>query len=97
LPPPKVESAVIRIKLLPEPLVPAADLSEFFELIHAGFRAPRKKIGGSLAAGLPYDKGLSQKILGESGVNPDLRPSDLAITDWQKLLTTVRHLDPAKK
>lgn len=90
LPPPKVESAVIRIKLLPEPLVSKQDLGEFFELLHAGFRAPRKKIGGSLIAGLPYEKAVSQKILTDSGVDPDQRPEDLKIMDWQALLAAVR-------
>ncbi len=96
LPSPKVESAVIRIKLLPKPLISQANLSEFFQLIHAGFRAPRKKIGGSLAAGLPYDKELTRKILIESGVDPELRPENLQIKDWQKLLVAVRELTPTE-
>lgn len=97
LPQPKVESAVIRVKLLPRPLIPTADLPEFFDLIHAGFRAPRKKIGGSLTAGLPYAKDISQQILAESGVDPELRPENLTIADWQKLLATLRQLAPSEK
>lgn len=89
LPPPKVESAVLRIRRHAVPPVPAALLPQFFGLVHAGFRAPRKKIGSSLAAGLPYLKAETLAVVARSGVNADARPGELTIADWLQLLAAL--------
>jgi len=90
LPTPKVASAVIQIKLRPEPLIPNEDIEIFFKMLHIGFRAPRKKIGGSLIAGLPIAKDETRKLLEQSGVNTDQRPEDLSLDDWLALLPLLR-------
>ena len=90
LPAPKVASAVIQIQLRPEPLIPAEDIEIFFKMLHIGFRAPRKKIGGSLVAGLPIAKDETRQLLAQSGVNTDQRPEDLSLDDWLALLPLLR-------
>ena len=86
LPPPKVESAVIKITLNKSPEVSEEDLKDFFEIVHAGFRAPRKKIQGSLAAGLLVKKDLVKKILKDSGIDIEKRPEDLSIQNWLQIM-----------
>lgn len=90
LPPPKVESAILKITLNPESAVPEVDLADFFKLVHAGFRAPRKKIRGSLAAAWPIPKEQIDKILAATEINQDKRPEDLTIQEWQKILAVFR-------
>jgi len=97
LPPPKVESAVVKITPKKNPEVGRTDLADFFRTVHAGFRAPRKKIGGSLVAGLPLPKKESLEVLKNSGVNPELRPEDLQIKDWLSLMTAWRDAEKSKK
>jgi len=43
-PPPKVDSAVIRVTLYPEPLIPRGQLATFFRLAKAGFSQKRKTL-----------------------------------------------------
>jgi 16S rRNA (adenine1518-N6/adenine1519-N6)-dimethyltransferase len=90
LPPPKVESAILKIVLKPELAVPEADLPDFFKLVHAGFRAPRKKIRGSLAAAWPIPKEQIDKILLATEINQDKRPEDLTVQEWLKILVVFR-------
>lgn len=97
LPSPKVESAVIKIKLYKKPIIPESDIGDLFRLVHAGFRAPRKKIRGSLSAGLPYPKEITDKILNTSKIDQDKRPEDLTIAEWKILLSIIKKLPNPKK
>ncbi|MFH0834268.1 MAG: 16S rRNA (adenine(1518)-N(6)/adenine(1519)-N(6))-dimethyltransferase RsmA [Patescibacteria group bacterium] len=92
LPPPRVESAILKIATHKTLLVPRSDISDFFKIVHAGFRAPRKKIRGSFAAGFPGKKEVAQKILELAEINLDLRPEDLQIQDWQKILAASQEI-----
>lgn len=85
-PRPKVQSAILKITPHAEPQLPRALWPKFFQLICAGFRAPRKKIFSSLAAGLKLPKPLIQAMLETLKINPDLRPADLTFPDWKKIL-----------
>ena len=51
-PRPKVESAVIRLDPLAEPLVPPEQREAFLQLVRAGFEQPRKTLLNSLGQGL---------------------------------------------
>lgn len=89
-PPPKVESAILKIVLKKNPEVEDADLPDFFKIVHAGFRAPRKKIRGSFAAGFAGKKAAAFEILKAAKIDESLRPEDLKITDWLALLASAR-------
>lgn len=91
LPPPKVDSSVLRVISHVKPLIDAADITDFFRLLHAGFHAPRKKIRGSLTAGLPYPKEVTQAIVEQSGIDTEKRPEDLTLEEWKNLLAAWRN------
>lgn len=82
-PPPKVESAVVRI--LPyagqRPVAPAA----FFEVVRAGFCQPRKQLRNTLAAGLRLEKPRVTAWLERAGIAPTQRPETLSVEDWIRL------------
>ena len=75
LPPPKVNSAVVRIDLYDTPRYTPKDKKLFFNLIKAAFEMRRKTLVNAISAKLPYTKeevadallslGLSDKIRGE--------------------------------
>ncbi|MFH1015593.1 MAG: 16S rRNA (adenine(1518)-N(6)/adenine(1519)-N(6))-dimethyltransferase RsmA, partial [Chloroflexota bacterium] len=46
-PAPKVDSAILRIDVHPQPPVPVTDEKSFFEVVRAGFTQPRKQIANS--------------------------------------------------
>ena len=75
LPAPKVNSAVVRIDLYPEPKFAPKDKKLFFGVIKAAFEMRRKTLVNAISAKLPYTKeqvatallqmGLSDKVRGE--------------------------------
>ena len=89
-PPPKVDSQVVVLDVYDTPLVPPADISKFFRLVHIGFSAPRKKLKSNLAHGLALSKDYVAEVMAKSHINIDARAQDLSIEQWQKLLTLVQ-------
>ncbi|MFH1375736.1 MAG: 16S rRNA (adenine(1518)-N(6)/adenine(1519)-N(6))-dimethyltransferase RsmA [Patescibacteria group bacterium] len=92
LPSPKVDSAILKIVSRQQAAVSEKDLPDFFQIMHAGFHSPRKKIRGSFASGLPQKKEVAEQILEDAGINLEKRPEDLEIEDWRKILTAYRGL-----
>jgi 16S rRNA (adenine1518-N6/adenine1519-N6)-dimethyltransferase len=84
-PPPKVDSQVIIMKRRPKPLFEDVDTKVYFQLVKAGFAGRRKKLRGSLAAGLRISKDQADKLLSTAGISPDRRAQELSLEDWHKL------------
>jgi len=84
LPAPEVDSAILRIDLYPQPAV-AVDVESFFELVRAGFTAPRKQIANSLAQGLGLSKAEVLSLLEETGIVPRRRAETLSLNEWAQL------------
>jgi 16S rRNA (adenine1518-N6/adenine1519-N6)-dimethyltransferase len=84
-PPPKVDSQVIILKRHPKPLFDDLDTKVFFRLVKAGFAGRRKKLRGSLSAGLAISKDQANKLLSTAGISSDLRAQNLEPQDWHKL------------
>jgi len=83
-PAPEVDSAILKINLYPQPAV-AVEEGGFFELVRAGFTAPRKQIVNSLAQGLVLPKVEVLSLLGEAGISPSRRAETLTLDEWAKL------------
>ena len=84
-PAPKVDSAILRINVYPQPPVPVTDERSFFELVRAGFSAARKQIANSLAQGLGLPKTEVLYLLAEAGILPRRRAETLTIDEWARL------------
>ena len=87
-PPPKIDSQVIIMRRQP-PIFQDLDTKVFFRLVKAGFAGRRKKLRGSLAAGLGVDKTEADKLLEKAGIDGDLRAQNLSLDDWHKLYTSM--------
>lgn len=84
-PPPKVDSAVVRIDLHSEPVIPYASLDKFFALAKAGFSQKRKKLRNSLSAGMRMStEGIEQALLA-AGIDPQRRAETLSLEEWRAL------------
>jgi len=84
-PAPKVDSAILRINVYEEPLVPENQLPDFLRIVKFGFSQKRKKLSNTLGAGLHIKSSEMAEILRGADINPDLRPENLEIDDWKRL------------
>jgi len=81
IPPPRVESVLVRLRRLPGPPV-QTDPARLFRLVEAGFGQRRKMLRRSLA-GL-VDPGAFER----AGVRPEARAEELSLQDWARLAST---------
>jgi 16S rRNA (adenine1518-N6/adenine1519-N6)-dimethyltransferase len=84
-PPPKVDSAVVRVDLYPEPLIPVEQLNTFFRLAKAGFHQKRKMLRNSLVGGLSLAQERVEELLHAAGIDPQRRAETLALEEWRRL------------
>lgn len=85
-PPPKVDSAVVRVDLYPEPVIPTVQLDAFFRLAKAGFSQKRKTLRNSLAGGMRWNGEQAARILNRAGINPQRRAETLSLPEWHQLV-----------
>ena len=81
-PAPEVDSAILRVNVYPQPVVPVTNEQSFFELVRAGFSASRKQIGNSLAQGLGLPKTETLSLLEEASISPRRRAETLTLVEW---------------
>jgi len=81
-PPPKVDSMVLKLDVIPQPPVPRERSAEFTEFVAAGFRAPRKQLRNSLCLGLQQTREHVAGLLADTGIDPARRPETLSIDEW---------------
>lgn len=84
-PVPKVDSAILRINIYEEPLVPNNLLATFFKLTKAGFSQKRKMLRNSLSSGLHIPPALAEALLTSAGIDPMRRAETLSIEEWRKV------------
>jgi len=80
-PPPNVQSAVVRIDVLPSPRVDVP-MDTFFRIVRAGFGNPRKQLRNSLSFGLHVKQAVVDEVMQRAGIDVTLRPQVLSIDDW---------------
>jgi 16S rRNA (adenine1518-N6/adenine1519-N6)-dimethyltransferase len=84
-PPPAVESAVIRLDVLPAPRVPLADERRFHVLVRAAFAQRRKTLANALAAGLGRRVEDLRAAIEAAGIDPARRAETLTIFEFAAL------------
>lgn len=84
-PEPKVDSAIVRIEVYSRPAVEIEDIAGFFEIVKAGFSAPRKQIRNSLALGLQLTSAEAVELLEQAGIASQRRPETLYLEEWASL------------
>ncbi|TCO78641.1 16S rRNA (adenine(1518)-N(6)/adenine(1519)-N(6))-dimethyltransferase RsmA [Marinisporobacter balticus] len=90
IPQPKIESTVIRLKVLKEPRVKVADEKMLFAVVKAAFGKRRKTLLNALSnSSLNIDKETIKKMLESSGIEEKRRGETLTIEEFAKLADTL--------
>jgi 16S rRNA (adenine1518-N6/adenine1519-N6)-dimethyltransferase len=82
-PRPKVDSAIVRLKIKGERLKINKEL--FFEIVRAGFFHPRKQLINNFSKKMGVDKIKLKGWLLENGIDPQKRPQEISLNEWIKL------------
>lgn len=82
VPRPRVESAVLRLDVKPDPPLSGADRAAFFTLVRAGFSQRRKRLANALADALGVPKSVVEERLAAAGIDPDRRAETLSVEEW---------------
>jgi 16S rRNA (adenine1518-N6/adenine1519-N6)-dimethyltransferase len=84
-PPPKVESAIVRIDVSPHPPLEGATRERFFALARAGFAEKRKQLHNNFTRHLDVSREEALRWLEEAGIAPTRRAQTLALDEWLAL------------
>jgi 16S rRNA (adenine1518-N6/adenine1519-N6)-dimethyltransferase len=84
-PAPKVESAVLRVDVHPQPRLPAELIAPFFRLARLGFGQKRKQLRNALAAGMGVPSAVVAGWQQQAGLPPSSRAQELGLADWERL------------
>jgi 16S rRNA (adenine1518-N6/adenine1519-N6)-dimethyltransferase len=85
-PPPKVDSAVVRVDIYPAPLISSAQLDRFFRLAKAGFSQKRKTLRNALAGGMGWPPTRADSLLHAAGIDSKRRAETLSLDEWKSLV-----------
>ena len=89
-PPPKVTSAIVSIRVFPQPAVEVDSVEGFFAVVRGGFSAPRKQLRNALHYGLGLSPAQSEALLHSAGVLPTRRAETLTLEEWAALYRASR-------
>ena len=89
-PPPKVNSAVIRLDVIAGLAVDVGDPDDFFTTVRAGFSSPRKQLRNSLSHGLGVQGSEVDGLLEAASLDGVRRPATLTLEEWAHLHLTRR-------
>lgn len=84
-PPPKVDSAVLRIDVYDQPAVTVDEPKRYFQVVKAGFSQKRKQLKNSLAAGLHHPQAKVAALMQQVGLEPSRRAQTLSLEEWAVL------------
>jgi 16S rRNA (adenine1518-N6/adenine1519-N6)-dimethyltransferase len=95
-PPPKVDSAILRLKVREHPaVVPDSEAKAYLDVVRAGFSAPRKQLANSLGRGLGLPRIETVAVLTTAGIDPTRRAETLSLEDWASVYRAVVNRGPS--
>ncbi len=84
-PAPEVESALLLMKLRPEPLIEKEIVKDVLRVVIAGFSSKRKQLLNSLSGGLALPAQSVRSLLEKANIDPTRRAETLTLEEWQNL------------
>jgi len=84
-PPPRVDSALVRLEVRDRPAVEVDDLQSFFRFVEAVFQGRRKQLGGTLGRISGTGSTEARTRLRDLGIEPERRPQTLSLGEWETL------------
>lgn len=95
-PPPKVDSAVMRITPRQDPLVRPDDSRRYRLLVQEAFGLRRKQMRRVLRTISGDDAAAADRVLESAGVAPDARPETLSPSDFARVMRAMDLLSPRR-
>ncbi len=89
-PPPKVESAVLRISPLADPVVTEEEEDRYRALVQAAFGLRRKQLRRVVRTVCSLGAEAAEAVVAAAGLDPEARPEVLTPTDFARLLRASR-------
>lgn len=89
-PPPRVDSAVLRLRPRPDPVIAPTEEDEFRSFVQAAFGMRRKQMRRVLRELWNLDAATAERILAAAEVDPHVRPETLAPAAFARLITLER-------
>jgi 16S rRNA (adenine1518-N6/adenine1519-N6)-dimethyltransferase len=89
-PPPRVDSAVIHLRVRAAPAVPIADPRRFAMTVRAAFSQRRKNLANALAAGLRLPVEDARVVVAQAGIDPACRAEILSLAEFARLTDVLR-------
>ena len=86
-PRPNVTSAVVELDIRETAAVDPGQTAGFFEMVRAGFSAPRKQLRNSLSHGLGVPAEAASELLTTAAIDGRRRPQTLELDEWRNLYT----------
>jgi 16S rRNA (adenine1518-N6/adenine1519-N6)-dimethyltransferase len=99
-PRPKIDSAVLKLEPLAEPLVPHDQRRAFLDLVRAGFGQPRKQLlnsfeqGFTTGSGAPMPRSEIRRLLEAVSIGSERRPQELTLDEWRALFEAYAAMVP---
>lgn len=85
VPPPKVDSAVLKMRFLDEPSVRVNNEKMFFRTVKAAFSQRRKTLLNCLASNFSFGKDKLTEVMESVGIDPKRRGETLTLEEFAKL------------
>ena len=92
-PPPRVDSALVRLDVRERPAVEVDNLQTFFRFVEAVFQGRRKQLGGTLGRISGLGSTAAGTRLRDLGVDPERRPQTLDLKEWEAIYKEFRSLE----
>ena len=89
LPPPKVDSAVLKLKLREKPAVNVSDEKMFFRVVRAAFSQRRKTLLNCMCANFPFAKDDMSALLLKNGIEPSRRGETLSLEEFALIADSI--------
>lgn len=86
-PPPKVDSAVLHLRVLREARVPLDDPRRFEKVVRAAFAQRRKMLANAVGAGLGLPLDVVRRAATTAGIDPTRRAETLSLSEFAALAT----------
>jgi len=83
-PPPKIDSAIVRISNINKGFFTTFTTTQFFTILHEAFKSKRKQLVGNLSGMFKREDILQS--LSKIGLKPDIRAEDISLPQWQTLV-----------
>jgi len=84
-PPPRVDSALVRLDVRERPAVEVDDLQSFFRFVEAVFQGRRKQLGGTLGRISGTGSTEARTRIRALGIDPERRPQTLTLAEWESV------------